>query len=568
MKRPIRPVLAEWRPVLDVVPHRQVTGQESADWDDAAHEPAGPSFLERLRPKDAAVEVIVGQGKLLTTKKPLASGSGTAVIAVGDPTVLDFQVMPNPNMIRLVGMRAGVTELSFITADGESVSLEIHVVYDIDLLQAYLHQSFPNAELRLGQVREHLVVEGQARDQRQVAQIIQFLESYVASVQVAQQVTGKSSNNDDSDPPHPVPPGQDEDGADDDENPPIQVAGNERGGNAKIRVRANRAQVINMIRVPGSQQVMLQVRIAELNRTALREVGHDLGYANSEGTILGTKIGGAAVDALSILGGGVSGSAVSGTSINTTAFGIFPDANFEVMLRLLRQNSLLRVLAEPNLIALSGHRANFLAGGEFPVPVPQSSAGSFGTTTVEFREFGVRLEFVPYVLDDGVIRLAVVPEVSSIDFSLGTTLVSGGSPVPGLNTRRAATTVELREGQTLAIAGLLEIELAGNTGRIPGLGDLPYIGPFFSNNSHRSVEKELLVLVSPHLVEPLARGQTVPLPGQCIMEPNDKEFFLLNRIEGRTGRPHRSTVEYEPVMKKLLMDYESACIEGPCGYSR
>ena len=154
------------------------------------------------------------------------------------------------------------------------------------------------------------------------------------------------------------------------------------------------------------------------------------------------------------------------------------------------------------------------------MPVPQvSAAGVAPTITVRFREFGVRLGFVPYILDGDIIRLTVAPEVSNIDFTIAVTLVAGGSPVPGLNTRKAQTTVELREGQTLAIAGLLQLTLNGKTDRIPGLGDLPIIGPFFSNTTSERIEKELVVLVTPYLVEPMNHDQVPPTPGDEVKGP-------------------------------------------------
>src|SRR5262249_36839778 len=150
------------------------------------------------------------------------------------------------------------------------------------------------------------------------------------------------------------------------------------------------------------------------------------------------------------------------------------------------------------------HEASILSGGEFPVPVPQAVTGGAGTTvTVQFREFGVRLGFIPYIQDNEVIRLTVDPEVSSIDFTLGTVLVPGGTPVPGLNTRKAHTVVEMRQGQTLAIAGLLQLTVDGQTSRIPLLGDLPLAGPLFSNTTSNRIEKELIVLVTPYLIEPM-----------------------------------------------------------------
>jgi pilus assembly protein CpaC len=253
---------------------------------------------------------------------------------------------------------------------------------------------------------------------------------------------------------------------------------------------------------------------------------------------------------------------------NSTAFGIFPTARMDIILRALRQNAVLRILAEPNLVSLSGHEASFLAGGEFPVPVAQGGAFGAGNISVQYKQFGVQLNFVPYIQDDDVIRLEVRPEVSSIDNSLGTTLVVGGEPTPGINTRRVHTTVQMREGETLALAGLLQVELEANTNRVPGLGDLPYIGPLFSNTSHNKQEKELLVLVTPFLVSPMNACDVPALPGAEIQDPNDLEFYFLNRIEGRTGRPFRSTMSWEDpwhMIRKLKLERDHAC--GPVGFS-
>jgi pilus assembly protein CpaC len=240
------------------------------------------------------------------------------------------------------------------------------------------------------------------------------------------------------------------------------------------------------------------------------------------------------------------------------------------MLNALRRNSLLKILAEPNLVALDGHAGNFLAGGEFPVPVPQTSGG-IGTApaiTVQFKQFGVSLGFLPFILDGDTIRLQVDPEVSNLDFTIATTLVAGGSPVPGLNTRKAHTVVEMHEGQTLAIAGLLQVTLNGTTTRIPGLGDLPILGPFFSNTSGERIEKELLVLVTPYLIEPMDSRQVNPLPGDEVNEPTDLELYFLNRIEGRTGRDARSTVNYDCRLQHLrrLLKLEENNVCGPHGF--
>lgn len=535
-----QPVIGGLRQPTRVVPQKAPRPAEGVEPGQTWHTKRAPaenepvaSFIDTLKGNDAALQVIMGQGRLLTTKADIVNKGGTAVIAVGDPTVLDFQVLPNPRMIRIMGRRAGVTDLSITTADSQTYSFEVHVVYDLDLMRAHLRQIFPDAYLRLAQLREHLVVEGEARSPAQVAQVLQTLEAFLESVQPA------GGRND-------------------------QSTGTGQASGTPVRI-------INLIRVPGIQQVSLQVRVAELNRTGLREIGADiLGVNPSTGNIFGTSIGGAAINALGLLGlGGLVGTATGQSNpTTTTAFGIVPSADFEILLRALRRNSLLTVLAEPNLITMSGHTASFLAGGEFPVPVPQTTTGGTNSVTIDWKKFGVQLDFVPYVLNDQKIRLLVTSEVSSIDESLGTTLVAGGNPVPGVHTRRTTTTVELREGQTLAIAGLLQVEIDGRTSRIPGLGDLPYIGPMFSNTTHRRVEKELLVLVSPRLVSPMDRDQVPPVPGAEVQDPNDLEFYLLNRIEGRTGRNVRSTLLWDKgcgVARYLQLEQQH--VYGPVGFS-
>jgi len=540
------------------------------------------SFIDSLRSNDAAFEVVVGQGRLLTTKVDIVGKQKSAVIAVGDPTVAEFEILPNPRMLRITGKRAGVTDLSITAADGQTYSFEIYVVYDLDFLRAQLRQTFPDADLRIAQLREHLVVEGQARSPEQVTQIVRTIEAYLESVQVPHSTGGQqapaAAQPQSREPTRRQPrskPSQAAKNLEPDETPPdtspkeqpSDQAPEEPSGEAVPEARGTsttatfaKPRIINLIRVPGVHQVSLQVRIAELNRTALREIGNDFLWLDSDtGNSIGTAIAGTAASALKVLGVGVAGP-------STTAFGVFPTGDFELLIRALRKNSLLSILAEPNLMAMSGQRASFLAGGEFPVPVPQTGGAQTGAITIEWKDFGVQLNFVPYVLEDEMIRLQVEPEVSTIDKALGVTVL--GTSVPGLNSRKAQTTVELRQGQTLAIAGLLSVEIAGETNRVPGLGDLPYIGPLFSNTSHSKVEKELLVLVTPYLVAPQNADQVQPLPGAEIEDPNDWEFYFLNRIEGRTGKNFQSTKSADdPLGLVRLMKLERRCMSGPVGFS-
>lgn len=567
------PTTGGLEPLLPVVPEstpRTLEGSGPGEHLETLSPPEPvASFIDSLKGNDAAMEVVLGQGRLLTLKRDLATDRGTGFIAVGDPSIVEFEILPNPRMIRLIGLRPGVTDMSLTASDGDTYALEVHVVYDLPLLRAQLRQLFPSARLRLAQLREHIVVEGQARSPAQVTQIIQAVEQTLSSVRSSDGASGPQDSTADLDMPQPsesLPPGAS--GADFQGalSAPGTSTAMGAGGPSSVGANGQGPQVINLIQVPGVQQVMLKVRIAELNRRAMREVGADiLAIDPDTGNIVGTQIGGAIVQAAAASGfGGLVGSAASELGSSNTAFGIFPSDDFAVFLRLLRQNSLVRVLAEPNLMAMSGHRANFLAGGEYPIPVAQQGTDA---NTIEFREFGVRLDFMPIVLDDERIRLSVTPEVSTIDDSLGTTLVLGGDPVPGLNTRRAHTTVELRQGQTLAIAGLLQVTLDGQTNRIAGLGDLPIIGPLFSNTGHQREEKELLVLVTPYLVQPMEAHQVPPSPGDFVEDPTDMELYFGNRIEGRTGRGHRSTTQYGFPSIRQVIDLQRQCIHGPVGFS-
>ncbi len=503
------------------------------------------SFIDSLKGNDSALEIIVAQGRLLSLREPLATEAGVAVIAVGDPTIVDFEVLPDQRMLRLSGKRVGVTDLSFVTADGRSYSLEVHVTYDLVLLSAQLKQVFPNAMIQLQSLREHVVVAGQARSTEQVFQILATVTGYLNSVQTSKSQSSRRGNA-----PQPIPgstsgpiplgdeafPGDAEAAAD----APIGLA-YESGARANTSATSLAPQVINLLRVPESNQVMLKVTVAELDRQALREIGTDL-------TIDGHDV--------------FFQNIVAGTGNVTAIFG----PEFSMFMKALRTNSVVTVLAEPNLVTLSGYPAHFQSGGEFAVP-QASQFGGFGGTI--FKPFGIQLEFIPYILDNGVIRLTVRPEVSNVDETLSVSIIAGGDAVPGLRTRNASTTVELREGQTLAIAGLLNRVTSASTSRLPLLGDLPYVGALFSDTSHDVREQELIVLVTPLIVGGVDANQCIPLPGQEIMEPKDLELYLLGRISGRTGLPHRATTNWDdPLGIIRLQHLEKRHVYGPFGFSK
>ncbi|HEX2795258.1 MAG TPA: type II and III secretion system protein family protein [Croceicoccus sp.] len=273
--------------------------------------------------------------------------------------------------------------------------------------------------------------------------------------------------------------------------------------------------VVNLMSVGGSQQVMLEVRFAEVERNIGQQlgvrgfgIGKDVNFAIGDGASIAPPDGDLALDAVS----GAYG-------VLNTIFSI-GDLSIDAYLDTLERKGLSKTLAEPTLVALSGEPAEFLAGGEFPIPVSQ---GDGDAITVEFKPFGVGLGFTPTVLSDGVINLVVAPEVSSIDSSASVTV--GGISVPGLQTRRAKTTLELRDGQSFAIAGLLRQEYTTSVRQLPLLGSIPILGTLFRSTSFQKGETELLIVVTPRLVKPI-RPDQVRLPTERVKDPDVLDTLL------------------------------------------
>lgn len=294
--------------------------------------------------------------------------------------------------------------------------------------------------------------------------------------------------------------------------------------------------VINMIRVASPQQVLLHVRLVEVSRNASRELGFRWEYTNGAS---GARVG--------HVGGGVRVSdlipAVATATLERTAVAPFGQIlgrflgnsqQLDLVISALEEKGLARRLAEPNLVALSGDTADFLAGGEFPVPVG-TQQGSVPTIKIEFKEFGVRLSFTPTVLANGAINLRLEPEVSEIDrsISVNTGIVS----VPGLSKRRAKTTVELRDGQSFAIAGLLQAITESDIEQFPWLGSVPVLGSLFRSMSFRQRETELVVIVTPHLVKPAKPGAAIETPLDTTVPSNDVDSFLMGKLDRKKVRP-------------------------------
>lgn len=273
--------------------------------------------------------------------------------------------------------------------------------------------------------------------------------------------------------------------------------------------------VINNLGVRGNQQVMLAVKVAEISRSVTKELG-------LTPTILAGK-----------QGNGFALNTESKTAMDTftTALGAATSGNFAFREKIdaLEEKGLIKILAEPNLIAMSGDTANFLAGGEFPVPTNQNTVAGFPTITVEFKPFGVSLAFTPTVIADDLINLVVAPEVSEIDKQTAPVVING-FVIPGISTRRARTTVELRDGQSFAIAGLLQSDFSSQIDQIPGLSDIPILGALARDSQFKRNETELVIIITPHLVQP-APADTLAAPTDSFVPPSDADIFIKGQRE-------------------------------------
>lgn len=276
----------------------------------------------------------------------------------------------------------------------------------------------------------------------------------------------------------------------------------------------------------GAQEVLLQVKFAEVDRSALTQLGINFistGAANTIGTITTGQYGGFGPQ--TITPGGQTSTGTTGTQTSSTINNVLnlfvfrPDINFGAVLEALETKNLLQILAEPNLIAVNGKEASFLAGGQFPFPIVQPGNG-FTAVTISFKEFGVRLQFTPVITPNGNIHLKVAPEVSTLDFANALTI--SGFTVPALSTRRAETEFELQDGQSFVIAGLMDNRVTDIYNKIPGLGDIPILGSFFRSKSLQRSNSELMVLCTVHRVAP----STEPVNGPKTVEPFiDKDKF-------------------------------------------
>jgi pilus assembly protein CpaC len=563
------------------------------------------NLVEVVKDPEAEISLVEGQTKILQLRRAVSR------IVIANPNIADVEIFTDQQppgqltagrLLNLSGRAFGITTLTIWDDTNRPVSFLVRVSLDTKDLESRIRQSFPGAEIKVRQAGPQIILDGQSPDSKTLSDILQLVTmtltsnlSYQAVLRGGVSTTGTmgmggaGAGGGGMGGGGGGMGGGGMGGAGGGMGGGMGMAGGAMGGMGAGGAGGVRGLVIiNRVTVPGPRQILLHVKIAEINRSATRSIGVSWAYARGKSIIgsapAGVLSGGSATmdlaanSAISQTTGG-AGFAKAGQSTvgatntaaptsNTPLFGVFDSGHFSLFIDALRINALAKILAEPNLVALEGQPARFLVGGLFPFPVPQSSSipGGTAVVTVQFQRFGTILTFLPEILPNDVIRLDVEPVISSLNFAQGTT-VAGGN-VPSIDERSARTVVEMREGQTLAIAGLLQLTTNGTATRIPGLGDLPIVGPWFSGITIETIETETVVLVTPELVSPLDKKDVTEAPGDRVYQPNDVEFYFLGRLEGKLGREFRSTTSVQdPLNLMKHFQSEQQWLIGPHGHS-
>ncbi len=430
---------------------------------------ASPARVKVNVTEPKKIMVPVWKSTIIETQKPVKR------VSLAAPEVADVTVL-SPQQVYVTGKVPGITNLTLWNESDKPFAIfDLEVLPDINRLKEKLHEMFPEEEnIRVTTTHDSITLSGIVSSTTNLSQVLELAQAY-ASVS-----------------------------------------------------KEGKARVYNFLEVGGVHQVMLEVRVSEMSRTLIKRLGVNFNFLSDSGRQFGVSL----LDNLARVAPGASAGGALGTSDNINLIFRFLSggATWTMFIDALKENGLIKILAEPSLLALSGKTAYFLAGGEFPVPVPQSGAGGgIPTITIQYKPFGVALNFTPTVLSNKKINMQVAPEVSELDFANAISLE--GFTIPALTTRRVSTEIELAEGQSFAIAGLLNDEVRQTVRKYPLLGDIPIIGALFRSSDFQKNETELVIIVTPHLVKPVDMAKQT-LPTDQYVEPNDFEFYLLGRMEG------------------------------------
>lgn len=501
-----------------------------------------PFLLERVDPQ-LTLELQVGRPTILRLRQAPFRDQ------VADPEVIDVLNITETEY-SITGKRIGTTVLNFWfespTAPGsrDLISYLVRVIDDPETVQRYqalltglehsINRAFPNSAVRLSYVGNQVLVRGQAKDIEEGTQILNIVaRSLPREEQVDRPFNPEQFFIADAGPQEIAGAGG------------IDGLLQGQAGTGANGTRINN-RIVNLLEIGGIHQVMLKVTVAEVNRSAVRAIGADL------------RIGGGSTNFFSLLPLAELGMAGTGGTL------LVNRGDFDLAINALKQLNLARSLAEPNLVTMNGQPANFQVGGQFPVPQVTGFTGA-GLQGVEFVPFGVQLQFVPNVTDGDRIRLNLQATVSTR--TEDTTNING-SNITGLNSRNFQSTVELREGQTIAIAGLIQSNLGATSDRVPFAGDIPFLGRLFSSDRTSYDEQELIVLVTPYLVNPLdAASANLPLPGSDYFEPDDLEYFLRGSLTGHIAEDFRSPARTDIHQTRAFRRVEQELIIGQPGHS-
>ncbi len=386
-----------------------------------------------------------------------------------DPEVIGVTAL-DQYTLRVQAKTAGVTNIILVDEFDNSYEIEIFVEGDVRHLQAYIKRLFPESSIEVVKIGKNVVLRGWVSNPDEITEIVEIAREFY---------------------PEPV----------------------------------------NQMKLGGPNQVQLRVKVMEVQRSKIRQFGFNWIFLSSDFAMASTPGASMPLTSFDVPIGGGPAATLGSLTQSSLAFGISNGSSvFTGFLEALKREGLLEILAEPVLVTTSGRPANLLAGGEFPILVPQS----LGTTTIQWREYGVRLEAVPIILGNGNLRLEVAPEVSDRDFTNAVSV--NGFTVPGLTTRRVNTQVEMKFGQTLIIGGLISTRDTAETARIPYLGDLPWVGAAFRRVRYDQTETELLILVTPELVSPVDHPEQLPPPpGTMTTSPTDRELYWHGLLEIPVG---------------------------------
>ncbi|MDT3708249.1 MAG: type II and III secretion system protein family protein [Thiobacillus sp.] len=460
----------------------------------AAEKTVTPAAVKNGQVASASTEIappinlVIGKSTILRLPAPAAR------ISVGNPVVADINLI-NPREAYLLGKEIGSTNLIIWTRDGVATVIDITVNVDTANLESQLHQLMPGEQdIRVSSAADSIVLQGTVSDVAKVDQAISIAEAYVRKFNRSLVSEVKM-------------PGKDQ---------AVNISlANSQGGAGNVRVAG--ARIINMLRVSDPQQVMLEVKVAEVSKTLLDKLGAEFKADKTNGDWTYSLVSNF------LFKPGLGGTVGAAKSLTDS-----------LKIEAEKQDGLVKILAEPNIMAISGQTGKFLAGGRIFIPVSNTNTGGLGipTITLEEKEFGVRLAFTPTVLEGGRINLKVAPEVSELS-QTGSPFatVNGETAVlPSFTVRNAETTIQLNDGQSFAIAGLIKNNVTETVKRYPVLGEVPIIGALFRSSEFQSDRTELLFVVTPRLAKPLSPNYA--LPTDHYHQPGRAGYFLGGQMEG------------------------------------